>query len=453
MEDLLETYPNLQIAVPVHSDKWDWQDILPITFIPEEYTKSTPYVSGWNANGEPFLFSGTEEPDFPVFVVGLNERLGGGDDFDDPGFMPPPAPINLTVITTEMGIRISWEMPVGTQPNQVVGYNVYRKRSSEVYYNHIGSSTGFFNRSYNDNNVEASASYSYYVMAFDYWSESHSSNLINVTAPTFPMPVQSFDAIHRNINQTELQWVNNHNQFILETRLYRMVEGVNSNYILIGTFGAGQHYAFDNNITPEKKHTYKIKHFTSLGESNPKFDHVQVPYGDISQPSPVYIKMPRYTCNVSDIEGWLRGAPEFRINVDNYSRATGTPFTVQPRVFVQFPNRTEKNSGVLSGRHILNWNTNFFYDMLTFTAYEEDGGDGANYGVSVKYQVPDSWKIGGIEAGINLSHVFGSGDEFCGASYLNYYDNHKKDILNGHQGAWLEFPNYGFAIFVSETDW
>ncbi len=186
---------------------------------------------------------------------------------------------------------------------------------------------GAFNRSYDDNRVIASSSYSYFVIAYNQGETSQPSNIINITAPNFPKPVISFEAIQNTKNEIELRWQNDHSQFIQETKLYKHISGVTNNYVQIGSFNANQHHFFDRDVILGKKVTYKINHGTSLGESNPKYDFVQVPYRDISENSGVYIKAIHFTD--PRIESWLYGKPEFFVKVTNVDHGNKNPFTVQ----------------------------------------------------------------------------------------------------------------------------
>ncbi len=335
-----------------------------------------------------------------------------------------------------------WEMPSTTAPLNTTGYYIYRKNSGSSSYSRIKTVPGAYNRSFDDNTVEASRSYSYYVIAYYQVETSSPSNYITITAPNYPKPVLSFDAIQNSKNEIELRWQNDHSQYILETKISKHVVGVTSGYQFFKSFTANEQDYFDHDVTVGKKVVYKINHVTSLGESNAKYDFVQVPYRDISQNSPVYIKKIKF----SDwrIERWPAGKPEFYVTVTNVDAGGKTPYTVQDQIDCQFSSRSS-TSQVFTGKKVIDWKPGFWFDMLTFTAIEYDRSWGKlTLKASVGYNLKDADKKGlQASAAADYEITFEDKGEKCGNSYLNYFDNPEQ---------WLVFPNYGVQILVSESD-
>ncbi len=402
-------YPDLQIAIPVHAEDWDETSYIPVVaFIPAEYDDlTTKTVTGY-INGNAIPVDAVNEPTKPVIVIGQNERSVLPIDPVDPTDPPtiPETPTNLTGIQTETGIRLTWVMPPFTDPLNTSGYDIYRKSVNETTFTKIRTVAGAYNRAYDDNNIEASRSYTYYVMSNFRGENSYPSNYISVTAPNFPKPVLAFDAIQNSLNEIELRWQNDHSQYILETKLSKHVIGVTNDYQLINTFTPNQQDYFDRNVVAGKKVIYKINHVTSIGESNAKYDFVQVPFRDISQKSPVYIKQIKF----SDwrIEGWLAGKPEFYITVTNVDAGGKTPFTVQNQMNLEFNSRSS-TSQTFTGRKVLDWQPGFWFDMLTFTALEYDRPSGElTVKVGVGYNLKDKDKQGfqataGVDYAIKFS--------------------------------------------------
>ena len=443
IDELSNKYPDLQIAVPVHAEDWDEENYIPtVTFLPLEYDDATTTtITGYDSQGNIVPIDVINEPSKPVIVISENERLI--DLEPDPDYpIVPSTPTNLSGIQTESGIRLTWEMPSGTKPFNTTGYYVYRKSAGTSTYAMISTVEGAYERSYDDNNIEASRSYSYYVMAYNQGETSSPSNYITVIAPNYPKPVLSFDAIQNAKNEIELRWQNDHSQYILETRISKHVVGVTNGYQFLKSFTANEQDYFDHDVTVGKKVVYKINHVTSLGESNAKYDFIHVPYRDISQNSPVYIKQIKF--NDWEIERWPAGKPEFYVTVTNVDAGGKTPYKVQEDIDCQFSSRSS-TSQVFTGKKVIDWKPGFWFDMLSFYVVEYDRSWGklditASVGYNSKNQDSTGFKTSGKVA---YSYTIENKGEKCGNSYLNYYDDPE---------VWLEFPNYGVEVLVSESD-
>ena len=450
IDELTVKYPNLQIAVPVHAEDWDENYIPVVTFVPYEFDVNlTPEVTGYDSNGRIINLDAINEPYEPVVVISENERIPREDETKDP--IMPDNPTSLTGITTESGIRLTWQMPATSGSQNTTGYYIYRKGSNDASFVVISTILGAFNRSFDDNNVIASSSYSYFVIAYYQGITSQPSNIINITAPNFPKPVISFDAIQNSKNEIELRWQNDHSQFIQETKLYKHISGVTADYFQIGSFTPSQHHFFDRDVFAGKKVIYKINHVTSLGESNPKFDFVQVPYRDISENSGVYIKAIHFTN--WKIESWLNGSPEFYIKVTNVDQGNKSPFTVQDQIDLRFGARV--NLWFFKNVKVMDWKPGFWYDMLTFTAIEYNRSIGElELNISVGYNQKDPEKTSfTTKGGATYKVKFGNKGQLCGNSYLSYFDNPDEGSGFPTPGTWIVFPNYGFRILISEIDW
>lgn len=443
IDELSNKYPDLQIAVPVHAEDWDEENYIPtVTFLPLEYDDATTTtITGYDSQGNIVPIDVINEPSKPVIVISENERLI--DLEPDPDYpIVPSTPTNLSGIQTESGIRLTWGMPSGTKPFNTTGYYIYRKSAGTSTYAMISTVEGAYERSYDDNNIEASRSYSYYVMAYNQGETSSPSNYITVIAPNYPKPVLSFDAIQNAKNEIELRWQNDHSQYILETRISKHVVGVTNGYQFLKSFTANEQDYFDHDVTVGKKVVYKINHVTSLGESNAKYDFIHVPYRDISQNSPVYIKQIKF--NDWEIERWPAGKPEFYVTVTNVDAGGKTPYKVQEDIDCQFSSRSS-TSQVFTGKKVIDWKPGFWFDMLSFYVVEYDRSWGklditASVGYNSKNQDSTGFKTSGKVA---YSYTIENKGEKCGNSYLNYYDDPE---------VWLEFPNYGVEVLVSESD-
>ena len=442
IDELTEKYPYLQISIPVNAEEWDAGEYIPdVTFIPSDYEENiTKEVLAYSPEGEPFALDAVNPPDHPVIVISMNERVL----IDEPkSVVYPPAPFGLTGYTTESGIRLVWEMPDTTTVNNTTGYHVSRKGTGDPNYIRIATIAGLNNKSYDDNNVIPGQVYSYFVNAFYQTEISLSSNIRTMTAPQYPKPVVSFDAIQHAKNIVELRWQNDYSQYIKETVLSKYVVGVDPGYKPVQSFTTNQHDYFDTDIQPGKKTIYKIQHVTDIGPSNPKYDFIQAPYRDISEDSPVYIKQMKFTD--WGLEGWLKGKPEFYITVTNVSSDLKTAFKVQDQIECNFSSRS-KTSQVFSDKLVLNWRPGNWYDMLTFTALEYDRLTfSLTLKIGVGFNMKDTLKLGLLQStdGVEWEIKFQNNGQECGNGYLDYFDNPE---------SWITFPNYGLQILVSEND-
>lgn len=68
--------PLLNISVPVNIDSWDAEaDAIPVTFAPESEDEGNfTHLKAYNEDGSTQFIGISSDPDFPVMVVGLNER-------------------------------------------------------------------------------------------------------------------------------------------------------------------------------------------------------------------------------------------------------------------------------------------------------------------------------------------------------------------------------------------
>jgi hypothetical protein len=443
IDELIEEYPYLQISVPVNAEEWNSEGYVPlVTFIPGEYDEATTdEVVAYTVEGDTVALDAVEPPEEPVIVISMNERVDVVLEPKAGGI--PPKPTNLTGALTESGIRLVWVMPDTTTEANTTGYKIYRKGSTDLYYVNISTIADPYSRTYQDNNVEASAVYTYYIIAFYQTVISAPSNYLTITAPQYPKSVLSFEATQHAKNEIELRWQNDYSQYITETRIYKHIVNQSTNYSLLETFSANQNDYFDNDVEPDNVIIYKAVHVTPIGESNPKYDFVKTPYRDISQESPIYIKQIKFTD--WSIEGWLAGKPEFYIAVTNVDDKHEKAYEVQNQINCEFSKRTNK-SQEFTGKLVLNWMPGCWYDMLTFTALEYDRPSGElKFEIGVKFNVKDPIKIGVLDSspGLNFSITFQNKGEKCGSSYLDYFDNPE---------TWLVFPNYGTQILVSESD-
>lgn len=448
---LTQQYPLLQVSVPVHvEDLEDESYFLPVTFIPEEFDeKSTEYLPLISKDGVTQI-DVTEEPENAVIVIGMNERsiiL----NFSGPITTPPTS---LTAQNSESGIYLNWGMTSGTTSN-VMGYRIYRtianQSSNSTVPILIGTVSGNLNRQYVDVNVLNNITYRYYVTAFNLDGESEPSNYITISVDR-ANAATSFSAAQESLNLVKLTWAFGGDQYNGNVKIYKREIGVSSNYGLpITSLLMPADEYFDTNIQYGKKIEYKLVRETSTGVSNPKYDVVFYPYRDISKQSSVYIDKVKYS-DISKIESWVRGKPEFKVKVLGVS---GTTTVEISEMWFRMDTRTDNAWSTISstyGTVTKNWKPDYgrWFDCYSFYFVEDDGGlkwrDITIDAKGFEKLKLDSTSVSNAEGVLKTINTLGktfstwleSADEKIGYTYLNYYDDPSMECSTGSA------PNGGY---------
>jgi len=441
IDDMLIENPDLQISIPVNAEVWDPVSYTPlVVFLPSDFNDETTLsVPAYTPEGTLTEVDARNEPDDAVVVIGLTERLPVlppplPDDQE-----PPSTPQDLKGTATESGIRLSWSMPSGTSISNTTGYDIYRKSTSNTSFEKIGTSFGYYNTAYDDNNVEPARSYAYFVMAFYGSLQSEPSNSIVFTAPSNPKPVLSFDVQQNSNTQAELRWENDYSQSFNYSEIYRYHQGTDTDYKLFRTMSPSSCYCFDNDLEPGDKFTYYIRHISDLGKSNPKYDFTIVPYRDNSLTSPVYIHAIYF--DDWDIESWLAGKPEFYVSIGNVNIATGKSYVIQEKIEFRFDTRF--NFQMFPDTRIFDWKLGPWYDMITFNVVEFDRFGKSEIQFSAGFNLKNLEKtfLEPFKLGESTSVEFNTNTDNCGCAYLSYYD---------YPHVWLEFPGYGTKLLISD---
>ncbi|MDR2927040.1 MAG: hypothetical protein LBV41_02375 [Cytophagaceae bacterium] len=465
IDELSAKYPDLQVAIPVHAEDWDEENYIPVvTFLPYEFEDYvTETLTGYNADGSVTAVDAINPPDMPVIVVGENERIGLNKPMDpatptepnypshelgEPDTEAPLTPTNLTAVQSSEGVVLNWTKNV-KQGVGIVGYYIYRKSTTEANFDVKDICRGANNTVYFDVTTEPDKTYYYYVEAYNYFGHSEASNTVSIKGTGKPAAITTFDATLNTLNEVELRWTTENNQYIQGINLYKHIVGETSGYQLEKTFTTNEYDYFDHNIESGTTINYRMQIVTPTGASNPKYDLIKVPYRDPSKKSPVRIK--KIQCS-SDVESWARGVPEFHIKVLGVSSSDRTKQVELQRlitcefsgsIFNRWPWQEviwEQNFDNLAHE----WKPDLWYDVLTFYVVESDKVEGLDVSLSAKlYYKKDS--IAGIGLGtdntLSVTYKFPNNGNEIGYYYLDYFDEKEK---------WLEFSDYKFKMLISE---
>ena len=85
IENLIKQIPRFQIAVPVHCESWDTENHLPlVAYVPTNFDEKTfTKVKAFDKDGKLHWLSLDKEPNFPVVVLGYNERTDDNGNLID----------------------------------------------------------------------------------------------------------------------------------------------------------------------------------------------------------------------------------------------------------------------------------------------------------------------------------------------------------------------------------
>ena len=447
IDELMEKYPLLQIAVPVHiEDLEDENYIPPVTFIPEECDEqNTEYLLGFKQDGI-IAIDAITEPDNAVIVIGINERIpmreevGGGSD------VTPPTPSGLTVRVIESGILLNWNMPAGTDLANTLGYKVYRKKGLETDFSLFASVQGYANRSFIDQDVTNNVTFQYYVVAYNNYNLSGESNYETIT-PARPNAASTFVVEQEALNRVNLRWTFASNEYNGDVKIYKRNMGYGGSTSYGGpivTLPASADYYFDTDITPGQKTEYLLERVTATGTSIPAYDFIYTPYRDMSTDSKVRIAKIKFS-NISKIESWWAGKPEFRVKVLTVNGDKTT--VIEPGLYIEMNTRTNDKWSTVSlnqGRVPIDWKPNKanWFDGLSFYFAEEDDNCFLSwakvtlFGTKMAKATEKDPASGAVVAayleaaqviGEQLDRWIENEDEQIGYAYLYYYDYPKKE--------------------------
>ncbi|MEA2042552.1 MAG: hypothetical protein U9N85_08375 [Bacteroidota bacterium] len=456
-ENLLELYPYLQIAIPSNCEKWDSKNYKPIVgFIPAEFDeKTTETITGYLPNGERIAIDTKNEPDKPVIIIGLNERVERVKASkskpipDDP--QPTPTPGTLSAETSGSYIVLSWSRSPQASALNTFGYKIYRKGPNENSFTVLSINSGMNNVTYFDNNFSSNDQgqpFSYYVKAYHLEAGEHiysgATNIATENAPFAPNALESFDAIQQTYDDIELRWTNGQNVFD-HTEIYKRVIHVHGDYQLIGEFDHNTHYYIDNEMYHGKKVIYRAYQVSSNGfESDHKYDFVRVPYRDISTECDVYIDMIEIG-RLNDIESWIQGAPEIEVSIGLVStNDEHSVIVTKPKMDFWFDTRSDFQTYDYNYKIIDDWTPDSWYEGINFKVSEFDRSWGTlTLDFNLGYKAKNTEKTG-LVAGGNVGYkiVFKKSDEQCGTAEYYYYEE---------KNEWVDAFDYGVKLHISDT--
>lgn len=81
LDDFEKKHKKLQISVPILCEQWDIENYMPlVAYLPSDYSESWTEIEAFDAQGKSHMIDAQKEPEFPVIVIGKNERSDENGD-------------------------------------------------------------------------------------------------------------------------------------------------------------------------------------------------------------------------------------------------------------------------------------------------------------------------------------------------------------------------------------
>jgi hypothetical protein len=447
----LEKYPKLQIAMPVNADKWDYSVKPWILMLPEDYddmtVKEVPAIS---PQGKKVMFKIDKEPDFPVIVLGSNERSNNNGDLkfeynrlrQEVKFNPLEArakdvegftAFSATPVTNAMAVCLSWTFvyPDYLQPYDHF-FEIYRDDLTGGGFQKVGEASAWQTSYYDYDNVLPTRTYIYYVIAkvddFQTYNREqyeifYYSNTDEAALPQIPTFTNNFNVDCTGPATMKLTWTVNNISNWTNLNIERYT-AYNPMPVVIATLPITAVTYTDNLINPNPCYGVTYRYTLSAYNANNGFqqqyycDEMLANRIDNQQLRATHVQFNSFD-DMRRYEAWTRGEPEVMLSVNMVS--SGVPFNILSNVQIGGP----ASSGFDVYQDIWKWRVTD-PKVFTISLNEDDGGSSSgvevNLGVTVKLP-----KLFGSE----VSTTFGvkgtvfkrANDDFIGTGYLYYWDN------------------------------
>lgn len=445
-----EKYPKLQIAMPVNAEKWDGSSKIWILYLPSNYeeflTKEVPAIS---PEGVKTMFNVEKEPDFPVIVIGQNERSNENGDLkfaynmlrekvkfnilglhskDAEGFTS----FSATPVNNAMAVNLDWTF---IYPDYLEPYDhyfeIYRDDLLGSGFQKIGEADSW-QSFYYDSDVLPTRTYAYYVVAkvdiyqtynhYDYEAYFYSES-DDAAIPQIPTFTSNFAVECIAPNTMQLTWTINNISNWTNLAVERSTN-YNPTPVIIAELPLTAISYLDNLVSPSP--SYGVSYRYTLRVSNINNGAQQAYYCDEMLANRINyqaLKVTRIQFNSFDdmrrYEAWTRGAPEVMLSVNKV--VNGTASTIVSNVEIG----GQASSGFDVNYPICEWQETDA-KVYTVSLNEDDGGsfDGLEISLGATAKLP---KIFGIEISTTFSvktTLFKrNNDDYIGTGYLYWWNN------------------------------
>ena len=174
LAEIQRTFPNLQVSVPVLCDDWDTDNHIPlVAYLPYDFNdQTTKEIEAFDVYGNSYMISSVEEPDRPVIVVSISERVDrfGNIIFDSHPYVISDEEIARTKALTKpsglallhgsaRSLTLNWNAKQENTSDPFM-YEISRRKLSESTFSTIAT-VGGSESSYTDMGLTAGSLYNY----------------------------------------------------------------------------------------------------------------------------------------------------------------------------------------------------------------------------------------------------------------------------------------------------
>ena len=468
LDSLCKAHPDLIISIPVNINMID-EGVEPyVLFIPEDFQDATyKSIRAINPKGEVEYLSLKEDPQFPVIVIRKMEgeidiaegqlNLGKNNSHKKSKATTAHEDINLVVQTHNAGVQIQW-----TKRNDVASYKLYRyKHTVQIgpdneSFEYISTFTNSSNNIYVDEKTYSSMPNNVY---FERYKMEVTYN-DNYVAIYYAYPNENLadvkvgDVASLGNKIIQVNWSKITNDVLVGYNVYRAssVSSDNSSsnnvwdngWLLCNSQIISPHLTswtdYDSQKIPGKAYFYRVlpRSYSSEQDWNfqaasnaeaAKYINLAIcsDRSDNAQLIATHIK----TKDISKLEGWIFGKPEFRFAVFGYNSLNSTFESIEPKRLYDFSlsgvDRKKYNSGVaINKTMLLKWSNDLNMEIIAVVGYEHDDDWGGWDAIALNLKnlaIDLIQKTVQAKTGINiksLTDVLKSqyGDTYAGGAYI-----------------------------------
>lgn len=375
IDSLIAIYPDLVISIPVNIEKISMGIKPHILYVPEDF-KDCEFdsIQAINPNGEIEMLCLDIEPEFPVIVIKMQEKVSGvslksevkqktkNDNID----------IVLATTTSDAGVSISW-----LKDAEIQSYKLYRYKRTVLNgtdiegFEFVRSFTNNDNSNYLDfiqySTIPKNIYYSLYKM--EVTCNSGYSNIFYSTSNDILSNVRMDNVESLGNKIIKVDWTKISNDKLIGYNVYRTSsvtsEKNSSNnvwengWVLCNNSILAPHLASYNDYDPTKitgkayfyrvlPRTYTKEQDWSFVASNNQEAAKYVKVAICSERSDNFQLMATHikTKKISELESWILGKPEFEFAVYGYSNLDSTFTSKNPKKIGEF-----SLSGIKSSRY------------------------------------------------------------------------------------------------------
>lgn len=464
LDSLVKAYPDLMFSIPVNVEMID-EGVQPyVLYIPEAFQDVTyKSIQAINPRGEIELLSLEDEPNVPVLVI--KRREGGLDvesNDDLSNYKSATATVNddieLRVFTHDAGVKISW-----TKKSNILKYSLFR-------YNHIiqkgvdsesfeqvvvmtNNNPDFYIDEKTYSSMPKNVYYERYRMDVTYSDNTVVSYYAHPNEELANVKIGDVSSLGNKIIQ--VNWTQPNGGTYVGYNVYRASsvssEGNSPNnvwdngWLLCNSQILSPHLTswtdYDSQKIPGKAYFYRVLPRTYSDEQNWDFQassnieaakYINVAIcsdrSDNAQLISTHIK----TSDISDLEGWIYGKPEFKFAVFGYNSLDASFNPENAKRLGEFSinkehRRKDYNSGVaINKTMLLNWSNDLNFEIIAVVGYEHDDDIGGWDAIALKLKtlaIDLIQKTVQTKTGVDISSLTDvlksqRGDTYAGGAYI-----------------------------------